>query len=149
MLTVVWNPDGFHLVTLLPKRQKWTSQYYIDYILPERCAPRDVGDRLKLVVHTDKARPPVAKRVKQYLEDNNLKSVPYLPYSPDLAPSGFCLFGHVIRLLQGTEFQTAKELLDAVIRILADIPLETLMATFHEWLQGLQVCIDGDGEYVE
>jgi hypothetical protein len=52
-------------------------------------------------------------------------------------------------VLQGTEFQTVKELLDGVVRILADIPLETLMATFHEWLQRLQACIDGDGEYVE
>jgi hypothetical protein len=44
---------------------------------------------------------------------------------------------------------TAEELLDGVVRILADIPLETLMAIFHEWLQRLQACIDGDGEYVE
>jgi hypothetical protein len=41
----------------------------------------------------------------------------------------------VKRLPQGTEFQTAEELLDGVIRILADIPLETLMATFHKELQ--------------
>jgi hypothetical protein len=53
------------------------------------------------------------------------------------------------RLLQGIEFQTAEELLDGVVRILADIPLESLMATFHEWLQRLQACIDGDREYVE
>jgi hypothetical protein len=55
----------------------------------------------------------------------------------------------VKRLLPGTEFQTAEELLDGVVRILTDIPLETLMATFHESLQRLQACIDGDGEYVE
>jgi hypothetical protein len=54
----------------------------------------------------------------------------------------------VKRLLQGTEFQTAEELLDGV-RILPDIPLESLMATFHEWVQRLETCIDGDGEYVE
>jgi hypothetical protein len=53
------------------------------------------------------------------------------------------------RLFQGTEFQTAEEFLDGVVRILADIPLETLMATFHEWLQMLQACIDGDREYME
>jgi hypothetical protein len=53
------------------------------------------------------------------------------------------------RLLEGREFQTAEELLDGVVRILADISLKTLMATFHEWLQRVQVCIDGDGEYVE
>jgi hypothetical protein len=83
MLTVVWNPYGFHLVSLLPKGQKWTSQCYIDQILPEICALRDVRDRRKLVVHADDTRPHVAKRVKQYLEDKNMKSAPYPPYSPD------------------------------------------------------------------
>jgi transposase len=149
MLAVVWTPHGFHLVSLLPKGQKWTSQSYIDHILPEICALRDARDRRKVVVHADNARPHVAKRVNQYLEDNNLKSAPHPPYSPDLAPNNFFLFGHVKRLLQGTEFQTAEELFDAVVRILADIPLETLMATFHKWLQRLQAFIDRDGEYVE
>jgi hypothetical protein len=83
MLTVVWNPHGFQLVSLLPKGQKWTSQYYIDHILPEICALRDARDRRKLVVHANNARPHVAKRFKQYLEDNNLKSAPHPPYSPD------------------------------------------------------------------
>jgi transposase len=101
------------------------------------------------VVHANNARPQVAKRIKQYLEDNNLKSAPHPPYSSDLALSDFFLFDHVKRLLQGTEFQTAEKLLDEEVRILADIPLETLMATFHEWLQRVQACIDSDREYVE
>jgi hypothetical protein len=83
MLTVVWNLHGFHWVSLLPKGQEWTSQYYIDHILPKICALRDATDRRKLVVHTDDARPHVAKRIKQYLEDNGLKSAPHPPYSPD------------------------------------------------------------------
>jgi hypothetical protein len=83
MLTVVWNPLGFHLVSLLPKGQNWTSQYYIDHILPKICALPDARDRRKLVVHADNARPHVAERVKQYLEDNNLKSASHPAYSPD------------------------------------------------------------------
>jgi hypothetical protein len=89
ILTVVWNPHGFHLVYLLPKRQKWASQDYINHILPEICALRDARDRRKLVVHADNARPHVAKRVKQYLEDSNLKSALHPLYSPDLTPSNF------------------------------------------------------------
>jgi hypothetical protein len=104
-------------------------------MLLEICALCDVRDRRKLVVHTDNAKRHVAKRIKRYLDDNNLKSAPYFALLP--------------RLLQGTEFQTAEESVDGVVRILADIPLETLMVTFHEWLQRLQGCIDGDGEYVE
>jgi hypothetical protein len=61
MLTVLWNPHGFHLVSLLPKGQKWISQYYIDHILPEICALLDARDRRKLVVHAHNARPHVAK----------------------------------------------------------------------------------------
>jgi hypothetical protein len=83
MLTMVWNPHGFHLVSLLPKGQKSTSQHYIDHILPEICALCDARDRRKLVVRADNARPHVAKRAKQYLKDNNLKSAPHPPSTPD------------------------------------------------------------------
>jgi hypothetical protein len=83
MLTVVWNPHGFHLASLLPKGQKWTSQCYIDHILPEIYALCNARDRQKSVVHANNARPHVAKTVKQYLEDNNPKSAPHPPYSPD------------------------------------------------------------------
>jgi hypothetical protein len=106
ILTVLWNPHGFHLVSLMSKGQKWTSQHYIDHILPEICALRDARDRQKLVVYADNARPHLAKRVKRYLEDTNLKSALHAPYPSDFAPSDFFLFGQVKRLLQGTEFQT-------------------------------------------
>jgi hypothetical protein len=52
-------------------------------------------------------------------------------------------------MLQRTEFQTVDRLLEAAVQILSDIPLETLMATFHQRLGSLQACINGDGEYVE
>jgi hypothetical protein len=78
-----WISLGFHMVSLLPKEPRWTSQYYIAHIPPEICALCDARDRRKLVVHADNARPHVAKRVKQYLEDNNLKNAPHPPYSPD------------------------------------------------------------------
>jgi hypothetical protein len=78
-----WNPHGFHLVSLLPKGQKWNSHYYIDHILPEIYDLPDARDRRKLVVHADNARPHVTKRVKQYLEDNNLKNESHPSYSTD------------------------------------------------------------------
>jgi hypothetical protein len=41
-------------------------------------------------------------------------SAPHSPDSPDLAPSDFFLFGHIKRMMQVTEFQTAEELLEVV-----------------------------------
>jgi hypothetical protein len=95
MLIVVWNPHGFHMVNVLPKGQKWTSQYYIDYVIPEIGALRDARDRRKLAARTDSAKPHVAKRVEQYPDENDLKSTPHPPYCSDLAPNHFVLFGHV------------------------------------------------------
>jgi hypothetical protein len=52
-------------------------------------------------------------------------------------------------MLQGREFQAAEELLGAMVQILSDIPLEILMATFHQWMERLQACNDCYGEYME
>jgi histone-lysine N-methyltransferase SETMAR len=84
-----------------------------------------------LVVHVDHAKPHVAKRVKQFLDDHNLRIAPHPFYSPDLAPSDFFLFGYVERPLQGLEFATAEGLLGSVVKILSGIRGEPLMATFH------------------
>jgi hypothetical protein len=74
---------------------------------------------------------------------------PHPPYSPDLAPSDFFLFGHVKTALRGTVFESAKELLEAVTTILRGIPTETLLAIFHQWMDRLQTCIAFGGSYVE
>jgi hypothetical protein len=109
------GPYAFHWVSVLPKDQKWTGQYCLDDILPEKGALREARDRRKLMVHADNANPHVAQRVKQYLHENGLKSTLHAPYSPDLAPIDLFLFSHVKRMLQGTEFQTAEEPLAAVV----------------------------------
>jgi hypothetical protein len=52
-------------------------------------------------------------------------------------------------MLQGTEFQTAEELLEVVLQILSNISLETLITTFHQWMERIRAYTDGHGEYVE
>jgi hypothetical protein len=86
------------------------------------------------------------------MENHNLRMAfhsAYLAYSPDLTPIDFFLFDHVKRTLQEAEFQSPDELLDSVVQIVTYIPPDTLMATFHSWMDRLQACIDGGGEYVE
>jgi hypothetical protein len=87
--------------------------------------------------------------VKQYLDENGLRSAPHPPCSPDLVPSSFLFFGHVKRMLEGTQFQTAKALLEAMVRILSDVPFEILMATFRQWMERLQACVDVQRDCVE
>jgi hypothetical protein len=50
-----------------------------------------------------------------------MKSTPYPPYSPDLAPSDFSLFGDVKRCLAGLSFDDADHLFAVVEGVLEGI----------------------------
>jgi hypothetical protein len=55
-------------------------------------------------------------------------------YSPDLALSDFCLFGHAKQLLGGHEFADLGALLDAVQDFLRGINKITLDRVFLAWM---------------
>jgi hypothetical protein len=78
-----------------------------------------------------------------------MEKAPHPPYSPDLAPSDFYLFGYVNHCLAGAFFADAGQLLEAVKTILIAIQKMTLEAVFLEWMERLQKCIDTSGEYTE
>jgi hypothetical protein len=70
------------------------------------------------------------------------------PYSPDLAPLDFFLFGYVNGKLMGYRAETPSELLVRIPVVLAEIPRENLNAAFLEWMERLQKCVQVDGKYV-
>jgi hypothetical protein len=77
-----------------------------------------------------------------------MKHAPHRPYSPDLAPSDFCLFCYVKGKLMGYRAETPPELLVRIRVTLAEIPWETLNSVFLEWMERLQKCVQVDAEYV-
>jgi hypothetical protein len=78
-----------------------------------------------------------------------MKSTPHPPYSPDLAPSDFYLFGNVKRCLAGLSFGDADQLLAAVEGVLEGIEKVTLQAVFLEWMDRLRKCTATNWEYTE
>jgi hypothetical protein len=77
-----------------------------------------------------------------------MKQAPDSPYSPDLAPSDFFLFGYAEGKLMGYRAETPSELLVRIRVILAEIPRKTLNTVFREQMERLQKCVQVDGEYV-
>jgi hypothetical protein len=78
-----------------------------------------------------------------------VKSALHLPYSPDLEPSDFYLFGYVKRCLTGLLFEDADQLLAAVEGVLEGIEKMTLEAVFLEWMDRFRKYIATNGEYTE
>jgi hypothetical protein len=64
MLTIVWNPRGFHLIKILEKGRKFNTGHYVVEILEPLSQCRSIeaaGNERKLLVHADNARPQTAK----------------------------------------------------------------------------------------
>jgi histone-lysine N-methyltransferase SETMAR len=137
MVTIVWNPYRFHLVDGLPKGQKFNASYYIDNILQSLFENRSTGPGSGLIIHADNARSHTAQRILRFCWENRLEIAPHLPYSPDLAPSDFFLFGHVKHALEGDEFPSEEALLAAIHSILSNLTGDTLRAVFAKWIERL------------
>jgi histone-lysine N-methyltransferase SETMAR len=152
MLTIVWNPTGFHLIDFLSRRAKFNRTHYVTNILSPLaiwCETQMGKTDRKLIVHSDNARPDTAQKVLDFLEHNAMERALHPPYSPELVPCDFSLFGHVKGLLAGGEFADRTELEQVVVAILDGIEKVTLGEVFLAWMARLRACIETNGEYVE
>jgi hypothetical protein len=137
------------VIQSLPKGIKWTGKYHSDNIVPQIAAFRNVGSHRKKIIHADNTGLHVVKCVTEDMDHNSLKRAGHPPYSPDIAPSNFCLFGYIKHQLQGHEFTEEAELISAISEILNQIPTDTLVNIFDDWMRMLQRYIDVSGVYVE
>jgi histone-lysine N-methyltransferase SETMAR len=135
MITIVWNLHGFHLVDGLPKGQKFNASYYIDNLLQPLLESLSTGPGSGLIIHADNARPHTAQKTLKFCRDNRLEIAPHQPYSPDLAPSDFLLFGHVKYPLEGDEFLLEEALLATIHSVLSNLTGDTLRAIFAKWIE--------------
>jgi hypothetical protein len=100
ILTVAWNPSGFHVVFAFPNGLKFDTAYHIYTTeILERIKNwwkgQRAGNTRKMIVHADNARLHTAKLSMDFMNANRMTRAPDLCYSPDLAPSDFFLFGDV------------------------------------------------------
>jgi hypothetical protein len=85
--------------------------------------------------------------MSNFCEENGLRLAPNPPYSPDLAPSDFFLFGYVKESLKGMVFPSYEALLDAIGEVVTGIESETLTAVFEHWMERLEWVSKNNGDY--
>jgi transposase len=137
MVAIAWNPLGFPLILVLPTGRTFNTEYYRDNILAALTQFQPEDDGTKLVVHADNARVHTAQKCRTFCEENGLRIAPHPPYSPDLAPSDFFLFGYVKERLKEMVFPLYEEVLDAIGEVVTSIESETLIAVFEHWIERL------------
>ena len=72
-----------------------------------------------------------------------IKTIPHLPYSPDLAPCDFCLF----LKLGGCRYETIEEMKEAVTKVIDMLTQEDFHRAFQKLLERYNKCIAVGGDY--
>ena len=74
-----------------------------------------------------------------------IKTVPYPPYSPDLASCDFWLFPK----LRGCRYVTIGEMKEAVTKVIDTLTQEDFDGALQKLLERYNICIATGGDYFE
>ena len=95
--------------------------------------------------HQENTPVPNSILVTDYLTKMDIKTVPHLPYSPDLVPCDFWLFPK----LRGCRFERIEEMKEAVTKVIDTLTQEDFHGALQKLLQRYNKCIASGGDYFE
>jgi histone-lysine N-methyltransferase SETMAR len=107
ILTVFLNSQGVLLAHFQKHDENLNSASYCEVMLKLRDAIRRKcpGQLARgILLHHDNARPHRTQATQERIQELLWELLEHLPYSPDLAPSGFHLFGPLKNHLAGKSF---------------------------------------------
>jgi histone-lysine N-methyltransferase SETMAR len=151
LVVVFWSFSGFFLVRALPSGSTFTSEYFVTSLLPDieseisKTRPSLRLARTKL--HWDNARPHTSSTTRYALDSKGVILLQTPPYSPDLSPSDFFLFGYLKGLMKGVQFTGSDEIVERVSEILGELRKDQLLKVFEEWKHRLAWVVENGGEY--
>jgi transposase len=115
-----------------------------------RCALREERPKRKTVIlQHDNARPHTARLILQTVQKYGWELLTHRPYSPDLVPSDYHLFGPLKDHLRGHHYETDEAVQETVRSWLRGAGTDLYLRGIFKILQRWQKCIDRDGDFVE
>ena len=152
MATIFWDFKGVLHIDFLHGRKTINAQYYSS-LLTEDVKPAIRGKRRKsqssVIFLQDNARPHTAALTRETLEQLKWTVLPHPPYSPDLAPSDYHLFGPLKEFLGGKKFQSDAEVQSVVQNWMNQQPKSFFENGIKSLPDRWRKCVDIAGDYIE
>lgn len=153
MITIIWGVHGVYIINGLPEGEHFNSVYFVESILKPLEDKKDQiwpgrGNR-KIWLHLDNCKVHNSKYTTGEMEKTVFKRAPHPPYSPDIAPSDFYLFGYVKGELKGQSFKERDDLFEAIISIIQGISYEIRKKVFDDWAHRCEWVFKHDGLYFQ
>jgi len=144
MLTLFWDKRGVILEHYMPRGNTVTSATYTD-LLKNHLRPaikskwRGLLSTGVLLQH-DNAQPHTARSTVATIQDLSFECLPHPPYSPDLMPSDFHVFGP--KVMGGKSFRSDEEVQQAVHE-----PKDFFSRCIHALPKHWNTCMECNGDY--
>ena len=153
MITVIWGVHGIYLVDILPEGASFNSEYFIEHIItPLENMRNEIwseSDRRKIWLHLDNCRVHNSKQSSEKIEASGFKRTPHPPYSPDVAPSDFFLFGYTKLNLKGFKCDDVDDLVEKIYEILHKISKQKRKEVFEAWIKRCDYVSTHGGNYYD
>ncbi|UYV74927.1 SEC23A, partial [Cordylochernes scorpioides] len=137
MLTVFFDYQGIVHHEFQQQGSTITADSYLGVLRRLREAIRKKRQELwrsKLwILHHDNASAHTALKISKFLQDHSTSVFPQPPYSPDLAPCDFFLFGKLKKKLKGRKFQSIEEIKVESKKAMKAIPKTDYQGCFADW----------------
>lgn len=152
MALIFWDCEGVILLKWVPEGTTANTHFYCEALRAMREATKR-GRRGKLtrgiLLQQDNAPPHTSATTMEVIRDLGFQLVPHPPYSPDLAPSDYWLFGPLKQHLRGNRYGTIQEIGQVVNRWLRERPDGWFAAGIQKLTERWQRCVQKRGDYVE
>lgn len=150
MMTIFWNGDGQVFLQPLKEKEHINAAYFVEEVLTpleKRFLPDACLFPFPQYIHFDNARPHTAKLSQTYISKSSFTLLEHPPYSPDLAPCDFFLFGFIKGKLAGKNFSSPEELQKAITAILSTLDKTVFFSVMKNWIERLRFVIQNGGDY--
>ena len=152
MISVFFSTIGIQSIVFLPKNNKFNSRFFIDVVLKElednvrkRRSKKGLRD---CIIHMDNAKVHRSKISGEKLSSLGVIEMTQPPFSPDISPCDFYLFGKLKEYLKTIEAEDEDDLKSKIINFLKKISKKELKTVYSEWIRRLELVIKNKGDYI-
>ncbi|KFD56762.1 hypothetical protein M513_02439 [Trichuris suis] len=151
LATIFWDTEGILLIDYMEDGGTITGKYYANLLLQlrEEIKEKRRGklSRKVLLLH-DNAPAHRAKVALAAIQQCGFGQIDHPPYSPDLAPSDYFLFGNLKQHLRGTVFSDDNELKSAVQDYFNSRDKNFFFNGLMNLKSRCETCIEVEGQYI-
>ncbi|KAA6375984.1 MAG: putative mariner mos1 transposase, partial [Streblomastix strix] len=150
MFTVCFSGGGIQFVHFLPKGTTMDSKVFTSEVikpLQQKYIKEYHAKRGEYYLHFDNAPIHKSQYTQTYINAGIFSVLKHPPYSPDISPCDYYLFGLLKQELKGIMMNSEEQMKTEVGKILNEIHSIEIQRALRSWSRRLEYIIQHDGAY--